>query len=252
MCVPAARKALEKVKGVKSVQVLLERRKATVVADETVQDADLIKAIEGVSYKAEVVPQAAPAVQVEAEATGAEATAVSKYLPLAVGNRWVYELSDRTDAPSVVESWEVNRSEDGAFVLHIYQSELSTGGFEEFLLPTTGGIKRFYRETGPEEATFLLKAPLRVGERWSDEDGTYEITAVQKTVSLPAGTFSDCLEVTYRSKESNATVVTLYAPGVGVVQREETYAAIEVGVGPNFNPKLNSKASLLLSKWTVK
>lgn len=52
MCVPAARKALERVKGVKSAQV--EGNQATVVVDEKVQDDDLVKAIEGAGFSATV------------------------------------------------------------------------------------------------------------------------------------------------------------------------------------------------------
>jgi len=53
MCAPAARKALEKVDGVKSAKV--EGDQATVVADEKVQDVDLVKAIEGAGFSATVV-----------------------------------------------------------------------------------------------------------------------------------------------------------------------------------------------------
>ena len=53
MCAPAARKALEKVNGVKSAKV--EGDRATVVADEQVQDADLVTAIAGAGFSATVV-----------------------------------------------------------------------------------------------------------------------------------------------------------------------------------------------------
>lgn len=36
----------------------------------------------------------------------AEEASVEQFFPLAVGNRWVYELQDRTDAPPVFETWE--------------------------------------------------------------------------------------------------------------------------------------------------
>lgn len=52
MCAPAARKALEKVNGVKSAKV--EGDRATVVADEKVQDTDLVKAIERAGFSATV------------------------------------------------------------------------------------------------------------------------------------------------------------------------------------------------------
>ena len=53
MCAPATKKALEKVSGVKSARVGGDR--ATVVADDKVQDAALVKAIEGAGFSATVV-----------------------------------------------------------------------------------------------------------------------------------------------------------------------------------------------------
>ncbi len=53
MCAPAARKALEKVNGVKSAKV--ESDRAMVVADDKVQDVDLVKAIVGAGFSATVV-----------------------------------------------------------------------------------------------------------------------------------------------------------------------------------------------------
>jgi hypothetical protein len=180
----------------------------------------------------------------------AEEAAVNQYFPLALGNRWIYELHDRTDAPPALESWEVVREERGTFVLRIGQSELTTGGFEEFFIPTSAGIKRFARETqNKDDPPFFLKEPLTVGTTWDDEDGTYEITALDKTVSAPAGTFPHCLEVTNRRKGGKATVVTLYAPGVGVVQREEVFPIIE-GSG-SFYPQRQDKAMLRLREWKL-
>jgi hypothetical protein len=180
----------------------------------------------------------------------AEEAQVSQYFPLTVGNRWVYELQDRTDAPPVTEYWEVVREEYGAFVLRTRQSELTRGGFEEFFIPTSEGIKRFARETtNKDNPPFFLKGPLQVGTTWEDEDGTYEITALDKRVTVPAGTFPHCLEVTNRRKGGKATVVTLYAPGVGVVQREEVFPIIE-GSG-SFHPQRQDKALLQLREWKL-
>jgi hypothetical protein len=180
----------------------------------------------------------------------AEEAAVKQYFPLALGNRWVYELHDRTDAPPVLETWEVVREEQGTFVLRISQSELPTGGFEEFFILTSAGIKRFARETtNKDDPPFFLKGPLQVGATWDDEDGAYEITALDETITVPAGTFSHCLEVTNRRRGSKATVVTWYAPGVGVVQRAEIFPIIE-GSG-TFYPQRQDRATLLLREWKV-
>src|SRR5207245_5034093 len=128
--------------------------------------------------------------------------------------------------------------------------ELTTGGFEEFFIPTNEGIKRFAQETtNKDNPPFFLKGPLRVGTTWEDEDGTYEITALDQSVTVPAGTFTHCLEVTNRRKGGKATVVTLYAPGVGVVRREEVFPIIE-GSG-SFYPPTQDKALLPLQQWQL-
>jgi hypothetical protein len=181
----------------------------------------------------------------------ADEAAVAQYFPLAVGNRWVYEVHDRTDgAPPAVEQWEVIRADQGAYVVRIRHSDLPTGGFEESFIPTDDGIKRVARETKDKaHPPHFLKGPVRVGTKWEDEDGTYEITATDKTVTVPAGTFAHCLEVTNLRRGGKATVITLYAPGVGVVQREETFPIIE-GSG-SFHPQRQDKALLRLREWKL-
>jgi hypothetical protein len=181
----------------------------------------------------------------------ADDSLLSQYFPLAIGNRWIYEVRDRADSALPAEEyWEVIREEQGAYVLRIRHSDLTTGGFEESFIPTNEGIKRFARETKDKEhPPFFLKGPLRVGKTWEDEDGEYEITALDKTITVPAGTFSPCLEVTNLRKGGKATVVTLYAPGVGVVQREETFPIIE-GSG-SFHPQRQDKAVMRLREWQL-
>jgi hypothetical protein len=181
----------------------------------------------------------------------ADDMSLTQYFPLATGNRWVYEVQDRTDgAPPAAEQWEITREDHGAYVLRIRHSDLSTGGFEESFIPTDDGIKRVARETKDKaHPPHFLKGPVRVGTKWEDEDGTYEITATDKTVTVPAGTFAHCLEVTNLRRGGKATVITLYAPGVGVVQREETFPIIE-GSG-SFHPQRQDKALLRLREWKL-
>lgn len=183
--------------------------------------------------------------------THADDTSIAHYFPLSPGNRWVYEVQDRTDgAPPTEEYWEVTREEQGAYVLRIRPSDLPTGGFEESFIPTSEGVKRFTRETKDKgHPPFFLKGPVQIGTVWEDDDGTSEITAVNKTVTVPAGTFSHCVEVTNRRKGGKATVITLYAPGVGVVQREETFPIIE-GSG-SFYPQRQDKAVIRLREWKL-
>jgi hypothetical protein len=158
------------------------------------------------------------------------------YFPLAVGNRWVYESSESTAVTPVVESWEVTRQEGNAFVLQIKQSYMIAEGVEEFFVSTAEGIRHSDRPAANVEAMgteprFFLKAPVTVGATWNNADGKYAVTAIDATVTVPAGTFTNCVEVTHWSASGTVTTITLYAPGVGMVQRDETFAVIGSGLG---------------------
>ncbi len=191
------------------------------------------------------------------------------YFPLTVGNRWVYEASEGTST----EEWEVIREEEDAFVVQITADSLSTASFEEEFRPTPDGIERLTRsdinvDTRPQPAinrkfqpqpqaepngdagpAFVLKRPLRIGTVWENGDGRYEITALGQAVTVPAGTFEDCVEVMHWSRGGKVIVISLYAPGVGVVQRDETFPLLE-GSG-NLNPNERQNLVLQLKEWTV-
>jgi hypothetical protein len=171
------------------------------------------------------------------------------YFPLAVGNRWVYESSESTEAMPVLESWEVTRQEEHTFVMRIKQPYVTTDGFEEFFVFTADGVRRLARETGAVPRLFL-KTPPKAGESWQNEDGRYAVTAVDETATVPAGTFTHCVEVTHWSAGGKVTVVSLYAPGVGMVQREETFPIIG-GLG-GFETPQQGRTILRLKEWTVK
>ena len=194
---------------------------------------------------------------------------LAAYFPLAVGNRWMYEASEGNST----EEWEVVREEEDAFVVQITTDSLSTASFEEEFRPTADGIERLTdndinvdarpqpmihskfraqlqdkpsNDAGP---VFVLKRPLRIGTVWENNDGRYEITALGQAVTVPAGTFEDCVEVMHWSKGGKVTVISLYALGVGVVQRDETFPLLE-GSG-NLNPNERQHLVLQLKEWTV-
>ena len=203
---------------------------------------------------------------------GAQAPDPSAYFPLAVGNRWVYEAS----TGSSTEEWAVIREEKDAFVVQITADALSTARFEEVFRPGPEGIARLtgagQRPADPQPVInpkfrdqlrdqpqdqpsaaagllFVLKSPLRIGTVWENADGRYEVTGLGLSVSVPAGTFENCVEVMRWSAGGGVTVVSLYAPGVGVVQRDETFPLLE-GSG-NLNPRQRQRLVLQLKAWTL-
>ncbi|MCS6926032.1 MAG: hypothetical protein NZ578_09040 [Candidatus Binatia bacterium] len=176
------------------------------------------------------------------------------YFPLAVGNRWVYESSEGTEAAPALESWEVIDRHGQVFVVRIQQPFVTTEGITEQLVSTPEGIGQVAGESAAQgllrsAPQFFLKAPLQVGTSWRNRDGRYAITLAGESVTVPAGTFTDCLEVTRWSAGGTATVVTLYAPGVGMVQREERFQILG-GIG-GFDTPQQGRTVLRLKEWRV-
>ncbi|HLR89259.1 MAG TPA: GerMN domain-containing protein [Atopostipes sp.] len=60
----------------------------------------------------------------------------------------------------------------------------------------------------------LLKAPIEVGNSWSNEDSDYEITAIDHEIEVPYGTFN-AIEVTITTDD--AVTKRYYAEDVGLV-----------------------------------
>lgn len=195
----------------------------------------------------------------------AESPTPASYFPLTVGNRWVYEIVARSDDPSEPEQigqkevWKVVRQEEGSLVLEIVLNTEEGTRFEEFLVPTGEGVKRLNIKTKdggkPADADpsgtqprFFIKTPITVGTAWKNQDGRYEITAIDETVTVPAGTFANCIEVTNKSESGKVTIVSLYAPGVGVVRRDETFPRPE---GSAFDERRKSRATLRLKEWKL-
>lgn len=188
----------------------------------------------------------------------AEQSAFSTYFPLAVGNSWVYEFSTSTDAPPVYESIVVIQQDGEVFSLWIKDDfmtgdVLSGDGYQETVFRTSDGLGHPSRVRGtPQKPEVLsdkpqlfLKAPLTMNATWESNWGKYEVTAVDVTETVPAGTFKNCIEVTFKAYSGDVTVVSLYAPNVGLIQRDESFIAIAfAGGGP-------VRSLLRLKDWKV-
>jgi hypothetical protein len=134
---------------------------------------------------------------------------LERYMPLAEGNRWVYGTLFQGQPQPDLEV-KIVRQEDGYFL----DNRPSPSRF------------RFDAEGLRDGSTrYLLKAPLETGLKWMSVADLktvehYEIVAVDRKVSVPAGVFEDCvtvrMEVRMDDKRSMRNDMT-FAPGVGMV-----------------------------------
>ena len=126
--------------------------------------------------------------------------------PLGEGNVWSYKIDTGTNLDSLVVM-RVVRAENGHF-------EVSPGG---------GGSPSVYelRPEGlyrPGNGTWLLRAPLAVGESWPSTAGmTATVTSIDARAATGAGDYTGCVEITEEGGASGRTIRTVYCPDVGPV-----------------------------------
>ena len=173
------------------------------------------------------------------------------YFPLALANRWQYESSEGTPMAPVTETWEVVSRKEAGYVLRVQQSLLPQDSPAEFVSTSAAGVVMQPSDTAPEDeaSQFILKIPLSRGATWQTSAGRYEITGLDALAAVPAGVFEDCIEVTFWSGNGQAKAVTLYAPGVGMVQRDESFSILG-GLGSEDRPRQGA-VSLWLTEWHV-
>lgn len=67
---------------------------------------------------------------------------------------------------------------------------------------------------------WLLKAPLSEGASFKGQFGTVVVSATDKSVQVPAGSFSGCVETIEESVAVRKRVTTVFCPDVGIVVLE--------------------------------
>jgi len=64
-----------------------------------------------------------------------------------------------------------------------------------------------------------LPLPVKLGKKWVISPREYKITSLTETVTVPAGTFKDCLQVSYLIAGGDGGSGEIdYAPGVGCIR----------------------------------
>ena len=132
------------------------------------------------------------------------------YFPLAVGNRWSYRASG--ESGDAVEVVEIRGVKDG-------QYSDSKG---RLLWVSSDGLR--------DQSRVILRSPVEAGRSWTvvlgpDSVEHWRINSVGTPCKVPAGSFSDCVEV--ESRISPAAGVELlnrltFAAGVGIVKIRTT------------------------------
>jgi hypothetical protein len=135
----------------------------------------------------------------------------AQYYPLSAGWRWAYDIEKGNQ--QILAIYAVVQRNGPTAILQAGEDRLIYG-----VLPD--GIVRGEPVADPGRADFLLKSPLRMGAQWPILGGTATVTAVAKTVSVPAGDYANCVVVEENRTSPARLVRTTYAPGTGPISIE--------------------------------
>jgi hypothetical protein len=146
----------------------------------------------------------------KAPAPVVSAAGVARYLPLEDATVFSYETSTQPSGERGLLVLEVRRPRPEA-------AELVVAGRARRLTVSREGVAHV---TGG----FLLREPLAAGASFRGDFGQVRVTRVNHTVTVPAGTFPDCIETSEEMTVDAGTkrTVTTYCAGIGITLRETT------------------------------
>ena len=161
-------------------------------------------------------PAAKPATSWQTPTAGVEATSgqpVERLFPLRHGTLYHYRTESLGERP-----------DQGVTTFRVARSSASEG---ELRKPS--GVQRFtFANDGVRTTTrsgaegFVLRWPLDPAARWrGPHDGTARLSALDVSISVPAGTFTGCITtIEERGGDRPLRVATTLCPEVGIVALE--------------------------------
>jgi|GEM_PF-430934 len=152
-----------------------------------------------------------------------EQLSLKNFFPASVGSTWKY-LGEGNEYASFMrkalfrDGDRVQLSEDNggtvsAAVFKVTDKEI----LRTFLRGEEYDQKNLMKEKA-NDATVILKAPLKAGTKWKNSGDSREIVAIDAVVETPAGKFTDCIKVSIKTE--NSTMYEYFKAGAGMVKRE--------------------------------
>lgn len=176
----------------------------------------------------------------ETESETAIAAPAGDYLPLAPGRKWT--LRSRTmEKPVVLEVSEMNKDRsrlkfDNPWLASELDLRSADGKHYVTALTIAGQTAQM-----PDD-TLYFDLGARRGAKWSNQIGTMEVVARDKTVNAGGRTYTNCVQIRETNKEGNKLLWT-FAPGVGFVQfGEDSWGFFLDPAASNLDAKGNAVA----------
>lgn len=178
----------------------------------------------------------------------------SEFYPMTVGNVWHYDRSGTIslggsqigtvsgEATIEISGTETHSEGFQVFVQDVHVKDTTTtmgqtfysdSSFTEYLRLTESGLFGYRHLTGTD-SSFTIPFPIQLGATWTfseEPPTTGEILSLSASVTVPAGSFSDCMEMKLVWIDSGMTVMntTDFARNVGEVRNvfHNTFSSYE-------------------------
>jgi hypothetical protein len=156
--------------------------------------------------------------------TPTEEVDISDYMPMKVGYTWEYEGEGNEYASytSKIEFAENNRFQEaqdngGTLMANIYEVR-DDSIVHVYQMGENYEHKNLLKEKDNLNDV-ILKLPLQAGNKWIGEENSYEIIDTKATITVPYGTFTDCVVVKRTYKDGSESFMH-YKEGIGLIQSE--------------------------------
>lgn len=174
---------------------------------------------------AAIISSCAPAVKAPEEQVPVAKDDISLYYPLKVGNEWIYD-GEGNEYASYTQ--KVTYSKDNKFQVMIDNGGTRSANIyaiKDDALVHTYMEGEVYDEKNvlDIEENFdetIIKLPVEVGNKWVSSENSYEIIDINASVTVPAGTFQDCIVIKEVYKDKTAYRNYYIKKGVGLVKSE--------------------------------
>jgi hypothetical protein len=177
----------------------------------------------------------------------------TNYYPLQVGNKWVYTSL----VPGKYRNDEVTGTEIingiSAFIKERLEPSPDNNYEKRWLVYDTSSVLllRFWGNEGADPAidfsppSIEFKLSPQVGDKWSLFTRiNFEVLSLNDTVTVPSGTFMNCIKIKDTDSVSGKVHLVHYAPNIGMIRNEQPGVWVEELVFAKVGSKLYGTSPL--------
>jgi hypothetical protein len=152
---------------------------------------------------------------------------VNDYVPLKEGREWKYSIVDK-NGDSIVGIKEKSNTAlsptkiNGKDVIPVknYDEDNKQYTLSFYYVDSLNAIlvaSQKANDAEPKlENIIFIKGPIKEGSSWKSKEIFFTIVSINDSLTVPAGTFNQCLKIKWSSKY--AEIIAWYAPDVGNIK----------------------------------